>query len=127
MTEEPLVLTKWERFKNYARAQIGKWSVKISETWPPNRIATVLGPLVLVPASAAASAWLASNFPGLPQFPPEQILAFATAGAIAAITMLYKFLSGWQRYEAREALAAAETRVVVPPEGADTDPSDYEV
>ncbi len=67
--------------------------------FPPNRIVALLTPIVFVPASAWASAWLGKNLPGV-QFAPEVITGFGVAGALAALTTAYKWLDGWQADEA---------------------------
>jgi len=67
--------------------------------FPPNRIAVLLTPLVFVPVAGAASAWLATHFPGI-TFSSDVITGFAAAGALSALTGAYKWLDGWQADEA---------------------------
>lgn len=75
--------------------------------WPPNRVAIALGILltpILLVLTATVTAWLAAHFPGLPQLTPAAVVAVVVpilvAVATAVITLLYKYLDGWQKREA---------------------------
>jgi hypothetical protein len=50
---------------------------------------------------AAGTAWVAEHFPGLPAFDSAQLTGFAIAGALAVVTLAYKWIDGWQKHEDR--------------------------
>lgn len=72
---------------------------KLRQAWPPNRVVTLLGPLVFVPAAG----WLAVKAAewGLPNVDPGFLVGVFAAGALAAIESLRKFMDGWIQYEAQ--------------------------
>jgi hypothetical protein len=76
----------------------GVWG-KLISVWPPNRIVTVLGPLIFVPLAGylavKAAEW------GLPPLDPGFLAGIFAAGALAAIEALRKFMEGWIAYEAQ--------------------------
>lgn len=65
--------------------------------FPPNRIVLLLTPLV-APAAAAASAWIAANFPGV-QLSEGTIIGFAAVGALAVLRGANKWIDRWQEEE----------------------------
>lgn len=71
---------------------------RLQATFPPNRIVVLLTPIVFVPASAWAAAWIAEHFPGV-NLPAGVIAGFAGAAAVSALTLGYKWLDGWQAHE----------------------------
>jgi len=75
----------------------------LKQTFPPNRVVLILTPIVLVPAAAAATGWLATNFPGLPPLDPTQVTVLMGGAVAAVIGLTYKWLSNWGQYEARRA------------------------
>lgn len=70
----------------------------LQKKFPPNRVVTLLTPLVFVPASAFVSAWVAKNVPGAHLNPAEVSGAFVVGG-LAAVTAAYKWVDGWQKHE----------------------------
>lgn len=68
---------------------------RVKKTWPVNRVVTVLTPIVFVPAAAAATAWVAVHFPGLPHFDPTVVAGWGAVGGAAALTAGYKWMDGW--------------------------------
>jgi uncharacterized protein YjbI with pentapeptide repeats len=68
----------------------------------PNRIVAILTPLVFAPAAGAASAWLASHFPGT-DIKSSDLQAIFVGGALIALAPAAQWLHGWQKYEARQA------------------------
>lgn len=71
---------------------------KLQATFPPNRIVVVLTPLVFVPAAASVSGWIAEHFPGV-AIPQGGVLGIMGAAALAALTLAYKWIDGWQKHE----------------------------
>jgi hypothetical protein len=71
---------------------------RLQATFPPNRIVVLLTPIIFVPAAGWAAAWLAKHVPGL-NVSPGEIAAFVGAAALAALTLAYKWLDGWQHHE----------------------------
>jgi len=71
---------------------------KLQATFPPNRIVVTLTPIVFVPAAASASGWVAEHFPGV-DVPAGGVLGLMGAGALAALTLAYKWVDGWQKGE----------------------------
>ena len=69
----------------------------------PNRIVAFLTPLVFVPVAGWAAQWSAQHLPGVPNLDPAQLTGIFATGAVAALTMAFKWLQGWQQHEAREA------------------------
>jgi hypothetical protein len=84
------------------------------------RYVTVLGPTVFVPIAGFLSLWVADNFPGV-SIPKESVAgalsqaAIFIVGAGAAHLKGTKWLDGWQKYEARQALL--DTGAAAPPAG----------
>lgn len=76
---------------------------KLQATFPPNRIVALLSAPVAV-GVAAGAAWVAAKFPGL-DLDSTQITAIALGALGAVVAAAYKYLDGWQAYEAREAAA----------------------
>jgi hypothetical protein len=68
---------------------------RVKKAWPVNRVVTILTPIVFVPAAAAASAWTAVHFPGLPHFDPTVVAGYGALGASAALAAGYKWMDGW--------------------------------
>jgi hypothetical protein len=50
----------------------------------PNRLVTILTPLVFAPLAGALTAWVAQNAPGLPALDSAQVTALFIAGATIA-------------------------------------------
>ena len=71
---------------------------KLQETFPPNRIAVLLTPLVFIPIAGSVTAWLATHFPGL-DLSEGAVIGLAGAAALSAFTLGYKWLDQWQRGE----------------------------
>jgi hypothetical protein len=68
----------------------------------PNRIVAFLTPLVFVPAAGWIAQWSAQHLPGVPNLDPAQLTGIFATGAVAALTMAFKWLQGWQQHEARQ-------------------------
>lgn len=78
--------------------------------WPPNRVAIALAALLtpfIALAAAAATAWLQTHFPGLPEFTTAQVTATVVAVVIAVVTtivtLVYQLVDGWQKEQAQAA------------------------
>lgn len=71
----------------------------------PNRIVAVLTPLVFAPLAGAVAAWVAENLPGV-DVSASALEEIFIAGALIALAPAVQWLYGWQKHEAREALAA---------------------
>lgn len=82
----------------------------VQKKWPPNRVAIALAvlltPLIAL-ASAAATAWTQTHFPGLPEFTAGQVTATALAVVVAVVTtivsLVYKLVDGWQKEQEQAA------------------------
>jgi hypothetical protein len=70
----------------------------------PNRIVAVLTPLVFAPLAGAVAAWVAENLPGV-EVSASALEEIFIAGALIALAPAVQWLYGWQKHEAREALA----------------------
>jgi hypothetical protein len=84
---------------------------RLQATFPPNRLVVLLTP-VFVPLAGAASAWIATNFPGI-ALSEGTVVGFAAAGSLAAIGGAYKWLDKWQKQELGEVSPAASVETVV--------------
>ena len=80
----------------------------------PNRLVTILTPLVFAPLAGALTAWVAQNAPGLPALDSAQVTALFIAGATIAFGKGALWLRGWQHFE-----GSPDGRV-----GAEADPAD---
>lgn len=91
------------------RAVLGGMWNRLITAWPPNRIVTVLGPLVFVPAAG----WVAVKAAewGLPPIDPGFLAGIFVAGALAGLTTIKKFIDGWIAYEAQ--LASPDQKPVL--------------
>lgn len=82
---------------------------RLQAKFPPARatlaILAILTPIVAAGA-AVATPWLATHFPGLPQFTTGQLTAFALGGIGSvlsiAVPLGYKYIDGWQKKEERD-------------------------
>jgi hypothetical protein len=80
---------------------------------PPNRVVTLLGPVVAI-VSGAVAAWLGTNFPGLGLNTSStaatitQGINFAV-GALVTLALQHKWLAGWQQYQATVAASGTST------------------
>lgn len=72
---------------------------------PLNRLVALLTPVFALAAGACAT-WLAEHFPGV-TIPEDTLQEIFIAGAIAVLAPALHWLHGWQKFEAREALAVA--------------------
>lgn len=70
----------------------------LKKNWPPNRVVVLLTPILFVPAAGWVTVKAAQL--GL-TLDNDQVVGAFVAGGLAAITMAYKFLTGWQAYEAQ--------------------------
>jgi hypothetical protein len=61
----------------------------------PNRVVTVLTPLVFAPLAGWATAWAARNLPGLPELDPTEVTAVFVVGASIAFGKAALWLRGW--------------------------------
>ena len=68
----------------------------------PNRVVALLTPLLFAPLAGAVAAWLAEHFPGF-QVDKSALEEVFIAGALIALAPAAQWLSGWQKYEARQA------------------------
>lgn len=68
----------------------------LQRKFPPNRVVVLLTPLLFVPISAGASAWIAKHFPGV-NLSPTVVAGAAGAGALSALATAYKWIDGWQK------------------------------
>jgi hypothetical protein len=68
----------------------------------PNRVVAVLTPLLFAPLAGAIAAWLAEHFPGF-QVDQGALTEVFIAGALIALAPAAQWLSGWQKFEARQA------------------------
>jgi hypothetical protein len=81
--------------------------------FPPNRVVTLLGPVVAIVSGAVAS-WLSTHFPGLgldtstTAGAVTQGINFAI-GALVTLALQHKWLAGWQQYQATVAASGAST------------------
>jgi hypothetical protein len=75
-----------------------------------NRIVALLTPLVFAPAAGWVTAWAARNAPGLPPLDSTQLTALFITGATVAFGKAALWLHGWQKYEARAAVAPANVQ-----------------
>ena len=73
---------------------------------PPNRIVALLTPLVFAPLAGAIAAWVAENLPGV-EVSSGALEEIFIAGALIALAPAAQWLHGWQKWETREAEAAA--------------------
>lgn len=73
---------------------------RLREAWPVNRVVAALTPIVFVPLAGFVSSWTADNFPGLPPMDENWLAGIFVAGAVSALAAAYKWLDGWQNYEA---------------------------
>lgn len=71
---------------------------KLQAAWPPNRIAVAVG-LLCTPVLSAASIWLNAHLGA--EIPPYIPVAVVIATTASAVTLLYKFIDGCQKDEAR--------------------------
>jgi hypothetical protein len=92
-----------------AIALLNKGIDKLQKTFPPNRVVIILTPF-FVPLAAAASAWVANNFPGI-SLSEGTIIGFAGAGALAAIGGAYKWLDRWQQQERVKGTVSVPIRI----------------
>lgn len=72
----------------------------LQEHFPPNRIVALLTPPLAALAGYIA-AWVADTFPGLPPIDDAALTAIFIAGAGSVVGIAWKWLQGWQAYEAR--------------------------
>ncbi len=72
---------------------------------PLNRLVALLTPVFALAAGACAT-WLAEHFPGV-TIPEDTLQEIFIAGAVAVLAPALHWLHGWQKYEARDALAVA--------------------
>lgn len=70
----------------------------LKKNWPPNRVVVLLTPVLFVPVAGWVTVKAAQLGLNLDH---DQVVGAFVAGGLAAITMAYKFLSGWQAYEAQ--------------------------
>jgi peptidoglycan/LPS O-acetylase OafA/YrhL len=77
----------------------------------PNRVVTLVGPVVAI-ISGAVAAWLGTHFPGLglntgtTAATITQGINFAI-GALVTLALQHKWLAGWQQYQATVAAGGA--------------------
>jgi hypothetical protein len=104
--------TEVSKLETSAVADISKF---LDTHFQPNRVVTLLGPVVAIISGAVAS-WLAIHFPGL------HLDASSTAGtitqginfaigALVTLALQHKWLTGWQQYEATQASATSAAAV----------------
>jgi hypothetical protein len=72
--------------------------------FPPNRVVTLLGPVVAI-VSGAVAAWLGTNFPGLGLNTGSTAATITeginfAVGALVTLALQHKWLAGWQQYVA---------------------------
>lgn len=72
---------------------------------PLNRLVALLTPVFALAAGACAT-WLAEHFPGV-TIPEDTLQEIFIAGAVAVLAPALHWLHGWQKFEARDALAVA--------------------
>ncbi|RKQ86782.1 hypothetical protein C8N24_4797 [Solirubrobacter pauli] len=70
---------------------------------PLNRLVALLTPVFALAAGACAT-WLAEHFPGV-TIPEDTLQEIFIAGAVAVLAPALHWLHGWQKFEAREAVA----------------------
>lgn len=66
-----------------------------------NRIVVLLTPIFAGLAGTFTS-WAAQNLPGSPQLDSAELTALFVAGAATGLAAVWKWLQGWQGYEARQ-------------------------
>ena len=88
------------------------WS-SIKKAWPPNRVVTMLTPLVFMPLAGWIATQVAQHFPGLPAIDSEWLTGVFVVGALGALTTAYSWLDGWKKYEAQ--LAHPDMKPVLAP------------
>ena len=84
----------------------------------PNRIVALLTPLVFAPLAGAIATWVAENFPGV-EVSSSALEEIFIAGALIALAPAAQWLHGWQKWEEREANAAAAAEEADLPVAAD--------
>jgi hypothetical protein len=67
----------------------------------PNRLVTILTPLVFAPLAGAVSVWAADHVPGL-SVDSGQLQAVFIAGALIAFGKAGLWLKGWQNWESAQ-------------------------
>ncbi|MDA0178742.1 hypothetical protein OJ997_00420 [Solirubrobacter phytolaccae] len=72
---------------------------------PLNRLVALLTPVLALAAGGCAT-WLAQNFPGV-NIPQDTLQEIFIAGAVAVLAPALHWLHGWQKWEARDAIAVA--------------------
>lgn len=80
------------------KAVLGSIIDRLQKAFPVNRVVAIVAVVIVTPATAAASGWLAKNFPGV-QLPTAAIATAVLGGAAGAVTIAYKWLDGWQQHE----------------------------
>ena len=84
----------------------------------PNRVVTLLGPVVAI-VSGAVAAWLGTHFPGLGLNTSStaatitQGINFAI-GALVTLALQHKWLAGWQQYQATVATSGTSAPPLQP-------------
>ena len=68
----------------------------------PNRVVTILTPLVFAPLAGSIAAWLATNVPGT-NITSDQLTGIFITGALIAFGKSAQWLHGWQKWEERDA------------------------
>lgn len=71
---------------------------RFQETFPPNRIVILLTPIAFIPVAGTVTAWTAVHFPGL-ELSEGLVIGLASAAALGAFSLAYKWLDQWQRGE----------------------------
>lgn len=80
--------------------------------FPVERVVALLTPLVFAPLSAAAAAWLAIHFPGLPHVSSTTLTALMSSIALTAGAAAYKWLDGRQKWHVLQAGGPIPTAVL---------------
>ena len=70
---------------------------------PLNRLVALLTPVFALAAGACAT-WLAEHFPGV-NISEDMLQQVFIAGAVAVLAPALHWLHGWQKFEARDAVA----------------------
>jgi len=84
-----------------------KLYAKLREQWPPNRVVAVLA-APLASLAGFVATWVAAHFPGIPPLDPNWLAGIFTVATSGAIVAAYKWLDGWQKYEAQLASPTAD-------------------
>jgi len=98
---------------------------------PLNRLVALLTPVFALLAGACAT-WLADHVPGV-NVSEDMLQEIFIAGAVAVLAPALHWLHGWQKFEARDAVALAtadagdDARAVVGEDVADDDDDDWDI